>query len=103
MDKADINSNEVKPSNPFEKSNVTRKHIKMVKVNQMQIISGVNKFLSEMWHKIIYEIKKTFFGERNIPETSKFAVIASNTGPLANILCLCSQRQQKRTQILNPS
>ena len=61
MDKADINSNEVKPSNPFEKSNVTRKHIKMVKVNQMQIISGVNKFLSEMWHKIIYEIKKTFF------------------------------------------
>ena len=33
MDKADINSNEVKPSNPFEKSNVTRKHIKMVKVN----------------------------------------------------------------------
>ena len=97
MDKADINSNEVKPSNPFEKSNVTRKHIKMVKVNQMQIISGVNKFLSEMWHKIIYEIKKTFFGERNIPETSKFAVIASNTGPLANIFCLCSQRQQKRT------
>ena len=33
MDKADINSNEVKPSNLFEKSNVTRKHIKMVKVN----------------------------------------------------------------------
>ena len=97
MDEADINSNEVKPLNPFEKSNVTRKHIKMVKANQLHIISGANKFLSEMWHKITYEIKKTFFGERNIPETGKFAIIASNTRPLANMLCLCSQRQQKRT------
>ena len=33
MDEADINSNEVKPLNTFEKSNVTRKHIKMVKAN----------------------------------------------------------------------
>ena len=56
----------------------------------MHIISGANKFLSEMWHKITYEIKKTFFGERNIPETGKFAIIASNSRPLANMLCLRS-------------
>ena len=116
MDEADISSNEVKPLNPFEKSNVTRKHIKMVKANQMHIISGANKFLSEMWHKITYEIKKPFL-EKGIfqkPVNLQLLPVTQDRQQICYVFVVRDSRkeltkiQDKKhliyfSQILNPS